>query len=223
MSDFSITAFNLNMRLSIVQRSQLIALMLLMSTLLISTQGVAQVEVVEGQPAVVTEGEYSNSRIYTSNPQGSAAVATNANSSAELFVQLQALQAEVRELRGLVEQQNYTIEQLSQRRMDDYLDLDRRIGELTSGGSSSSSSASAGGSSASTGGSTQQNTQSASTQNSSTYSTAGTARPSRPVAAPAAPATPKEADEAKQAYRAAYQKVKDRQFDEARVALVWVY
>ena len=46
------------------------------------------------------------------------------------FSQLQILQQEVLELRGQVEQQTHEIKKLKQQRLDDYLDLDRRIGEI---------------------------------------------------------------------------------------------
>lgn len=47
-----------------------------------------------------------------------------------LFNQLQILQQEVLELRGQVEQQDHEIKKLKQQRLEDYLDLDRRIGEV---------------------------------------------------------------------------------------------
>ena len=46
------------------------------------------------------------------------------------FSQLQILQQEVLELRGQVEQQANEIKKLKQQRLDDYLDLDRRMGEI---------------------------------------------------------------------------------------------
>ena len=179
----------------------------------------AQVEVVEGQPAIVTEGDDSTytPRVYTSErsaPAQSNQVYTAGAGSvnAELFVQLQALQAEVRELRGLVEQQSYTIEQLSQRRMDDYLDLDRRIAELSGGAPSNAVES---GDAEPGAGVTPAATNTAAARNS--YSTQSN---NNPAPVPPAPLSAAKADEAKQAYRAAYQKVKDRQFDQARVSLV---
>jgi len=59
-----------------------------------------------------------------------ATVGDSDNSLTELFLQLRLLQDEMRLLRGLVEQQSHVIEQFGRQRMDDYLDLDRRIGEL---------------------------------------------------------------------------------------------
>ncbi len=174
-----------------------------------------QIEVVEGEPVIVTEQgrTYSTQRIPTTSPSYSVKAGTtthsggnyngNSGGSAELFVQIQSLQVEVRELRGLVEQQSYMIEQLSQRRMDDYLDLDRRIGELQAGGSAASSKPTA------------------SAGEVKPKSTAGpSTRAYNSKIATASPRAPAEPDSAKQSYRAAYQKVKDRQFDDAKVALV---
>ncbi|MCV6606068.1 MAG: hypothetical protein OIF34_12250, partial [Porticoccaceae bacterium] len=45
----------------------------------------------------------------------------------EMFYQLQSLLEEVRQLRGMVEELNYQVDELKQRQQDDYLDLDRRI------------------------------------------------------------------------------------------------
>lgn len=47
-----------------------------------------------------------------------------------IFAKIQRLEVEVSELRGLVEEQAFLIEKLNQQRMDDYLEFDRRIGEL---------------------------------------------------------------------------------------------
>lgn len=52
------------------------------------------------------------------------------NIQAELFYQLQTLQREVQELRGQVEEQSHEIRRLKKQRMDDYLDLDKRVAEL---------------------------------------------------------------------------------------------
>lgn len=66
--------------------------------------------------------------IVESSPQTSPVTAAPAeNQQAELFYQLQAMQQEVLDLRGLVEVQAYEIKRLKQQRLDDYVDLDRRI------------------------------------------------------------------------------------------------
>ncbi len=173
------------------------------------------VEVVEGQPAVVTDEATGNEqpapwqpaeadpRVYSTNDAATAAP----NSAAELFLQVQSLQDEVRQLRGLVEEQQHLIEQLQQRRMDDYLEFDRRIVALGRGGVDAGDTG------------------------------AVDALPDAPPAAVAAPAPPQAAsappsatpppaasaepaEQARLAYRAAYQKVKDREFDDAKVSLL---
>lgn len=53
-----------------------------------------------------------------------------ASSQAELFYRVQALQEEVSVLRGMVEEQGHELKRLKQQRLDDYLNLDRRLTEL---------------------------------------------------------------------------------------------
>lgn len=48
----------------------------------------------------------------------------------DLVVQIQQLQDEVRTLRGMVEEQGYQLESLSNRQRDQYLDLDQRLNDL---------------------------------------------------------------------------------------------
>lgn len=81
----------------------------------------AQVEVVDSEPERSGQSEESG---------GSA----TGNFQSELFFQLQTLQREVQQLRGMVEEQAYELQKLKQQRMDDYLDLDKRIGALSEGG-----------------------------------------------------------------------------------------
>jgi len=52
----------------------------------------------------------------------------------QLFYQLQVLQQEVQELRGLIEEQAYQIDRLSRDQQEQYIDLDRRIAQVTTGG-----------------------------------------------------------------------------------------
>ena len=63
-------------------------------------------------------------------PAGSASVGAN---NAELYYQLQALQQELRQLRGLLEEQGFRIDRLSRDQQDQYLDLDRRVAALAQG------------------------------------------------------------------------------------------
>ncbi|MBT8148560.1 MAG: tol-pal system protein YbgF [Gammaproteobacteria bacterium] len=206
------------------------------------------IEVVEGQPTVITAGQSaagssSGNRAQAANAAAasggtsySTGTARNAAASTELYVQLQALQVEMRELRGMVEQQAFLIEQLSQRRMDDYLDLDRRIGELQQAlpqvGSGPRSNSPA-----------RQNSAAANRAASNSPAPRATAARAEPVrepvtsttevpaslsgtaaalgnvAQPPAVPNPDDASEAREVYQAAYQQVKDREFGKAKVSL----
>jgi tol-pal system protein YbgF len=53
-----------------------------------------------------------------------------ATAEASSVYEIQALQQEVQSLRGSVEEQAYAIKRLKQQRLDDYLDLDKRVSEL---------------------------------------------------------------------------------------------
>lgn len=82
----------------------------------------AAVPVQESSSAAGSGGAYG--------PSGSAPGATGAVDSArlsELFYQLQVLQQEVQELRGLVEEQSYQLNRLARDQQEQYLDLDRRM------------------------------------------------------------------------------------------------
>ncbi|TVZ38094.1 tol-pal system protein YbgF [Alteromonadaceae bacterium 2753L.S.0a.02] len=82
----------------------------------------AQVEVIDRSPA---------SRSAAAPSSNQAAAPVNGQQTAELYYQLQLLQQEVLELRGLVEQQAHELKRLKQQRLDDYLDLDRRLSQLS--------------------------------------------------------------------------------------------
>jgi len=99
----------------------------------------AQVAVVEstpigGQAATASESYVNDS----TTPVTGEALPVNV--SADRFYQLQLLQQEVLELRGLVEEQAHQLKRLKQQRTDDYLDLDRRISALGNGGAPSAAS-----------------------------------------------------------------------------------
>jgi len=93
----------------------------------------AQVEVVDRPVSSGSVGTAQPS--YTEEPSVERPSANpaqaSANNSAEMFYQFQVMQQELLELRGLVEQQTYEIKKLKQQRLDDYLDLDRRISSLS--------------------------------------------------------------------------------------------
>ena len=71
----------------------------------------------------------------TNNAVQSADVVTTTDLSgqSDRYYQMQVLQDEVRLLRGMVEELNYELQQVKQRQMDDYLDIDRRLSALAAG------------------------------------------------------------------------------------------
>jgi tol-pal system protein YbgF len=70
-----------------------------------------------------------------SNRSGSQAQsALSEDAGVQLYLELQTLRQEVTALRGLIEELNYQIDQLSSRQTNDYANLDRRILELSQGG-----------------------------------------------------------------------------------------
>lgn len=89
----------------------------------------AQVQIIESQPI---GGRPPSAAARSAEPP-------NAAGQAEMFYQMQLLQQEVLELRGLVEQQSFEIRQLKQQRLDDYLDLDRRLSQVAAGASTAGS------------------------------------------------------------------------------------
>lgn len=102
---------------------------------------VAQVEVVESQnrllrdsssPVKVQAQSAPQLSVPTASaPQSQSSAQPPTSSSSDLFYQLQTLQQEIQELRGLVEEQDYEIKRLKQQRLDDYVNLDRRLSELS--------------------------------------------------------------------------------------------
>lgn len=63
----------------------------------------------------------------------SPVVAQEDNMASRMILELQQMREEVRELRGMVEAQAQEIENLKRRQRDQYLDLDRRVGQLRGG------------------------------------------------------------------------------------------
>lgn len=63
--------------------------------------------------------------------------------NAELVYQLQQLQEEVRQLRGLVEQQAFELENIQRRQRDQYLELDQRLTAVSAGADAGQSAATA--------------------------------------------------------------------------------
>jgi len=97
----------------------------------LSTQ--AQVEVVESNNRLLESPQFSSTA-----PAVSSVASPVPNNQADLFYQLQTLQQEVRQLRGLMEEQAYELKRLKQQRLDDYVNLDRRLSGSNSGAVNSS-------------------------------------------------------------------------------------
>lgn len=114
----------------------------------------------------------------------------------ELFVQVQALQEEIRELRGQLEEQSHQIQSLQQQQKDNYLDLDGRLSAVITGGAAA--------------------TERATTPSTPPVSADRTLAPAAPPGSGpvpvAAPAT-KQGEQA--AYEAAYEQLKQGKMDDA--------
>ncbi|WP_163832985.1 tol-pal system protein YbgF [Spartinivicinus ruber] len=115
------------------------------------------------------------------------------NSAAGLFFQLEALQQEVQTLRGLVEEQNHIIQRMRQEQKDRYLDLDRRVSQL-SGGAVSTSTAS------------------------TVSNTAADSQLNQTVGSDNQDQASAQADIEKEAYKDAFNLVRQRQYDKAKAA-----
>ncbi|MBL39288.1 MAG: tol-pal system protein YbgF [Xanthomonadales bacterium] len=63
----------------------------------------------------------------------SPVMAQEDNMASRMILELQQMREEVRELRGMVEAQAQEIENLKRRQRDQYLDLDRRVGQMRGG------------------------------------------------------------------------------------------
>jgi tol-pal system protein YbgF len=137
-------------------------------------------------------------------PQSTAAEPASVSNRqlSELFYQIQVLQQEVQELRGLVEEQAYQLNRLARDQKEQYIDLDRRVAGLTTGSTSPAGGAAAGGTSGFGG-------QAASTSPSTT--SAGSAAV---VAVPGASAGVSE----RETYQNAFDLMKGRKFDESIAA-----
>jgi len=79
--------------------------------------------IINAQPAVVDVSAPLN----TAGQAASDPQAQSGQNASELFYQLQLLQQEVMQLRGVVEEQSFQLKQLKQQSMDRYIELDRRL------------------------------------------------------------------------------------------------
>lgn len=74
----------------------------------------------------VEDRSINTSGNYQQHPGGYANAPQGGN-VADMHYQLQVLQQEVQQLRGLVEEQAHELKKLKQQRLDDYVELDRRL------------------------------------------------------------------------------------------------
>ena len=82
---------------------------------------------------------------------GAGPTSGGGNQLSDLFYQMQLLQSELQDLRGLVEEQGYTISRLQRDQKEQYMDLDRRVMAISQNpGAASTSGVSTPGSTAST-------------------------------------------------------------------------
>jgi len=80
-------------------------------------------------------------RAVSNQPQSQTSQpALTQDASVQLYLEMQTLRQDVTELRGLIEELTYQLEQLSSRQTNDYANLDRRILELGQGGTVSTAS-----------------------------------------------------------------------------------
>lgn len=102
-----------------------------------SGAALAQVQVVDPVPSGgYRSGSMGSSAVAypSSSPvQAGSGSTSSSNAQADLFFEIQALRENVLELRGLVEEQAHEIKQLKQQRLDDYMDLDKRLSALSKG------------------------------------------------------------------------------------------
>ena len=140
------------------------------------------------------------------SPQQTAAASDRRLS--ELFYQLQVLQQEVQELRGLVEEQSYQLNRLARDQKEQYIDLDRRVAGLATGAAGVASAPAQGAAPAASG--------SLSTPQPAT----GGAAPATAAGTGAVAAQPGAASgvSEREAYQSAFDLMKGRQFDESIAA-----
>lgn len=126
----------------------------------------------------------------------------------DMFSRMEALQQEVQQLRGQVEEQNHALKALKQRQRDLYLDVDRRMRQLEVGGVSAPPA----------GAPTAPTTPGGATAPASVGQPGGTpsGAPTEVTAQPGAPAQPVDTAAEHTAYREAFNLLKEGRFDDAK-------
>ncbi len=94
---------------------------------------VASISSVSAQVETRDSTGESVSQAFYNSPQPRVAEQPQQANAGDLFFEVQQLREEMMQLRGLVEEQAYEIKRLKQQRLDDYMDLDRRVAALTLG------------------------------------------------------------------------------------------
>ncbi len=106
-------------------------------------QNQAPVQSVGDQPTdPIVDPTYRGDALTQDQPPAAAGPASNFG---EMYYQLQLLQQEVMELRGLVEEQAHEMRQLKQQSLERYVDIDRRLSETPEAGATTPGGAATGG------------------------------------------------------------------------------
>lgn len=153
-----------------------------------------QAEIEEATPAaVIIPQQHSSTSSTASNSSG------RSDQLSQLFYKMQLLEQQVQELTGLVEEQQYEIRRLKKQRMDDVVSMDRRLSRLEGGTPGTETSVSV-------------------ISDSSPRSSLGGSTTGGNVAVTkTTPLSPSSSD--RDVYQAAYQLVKQRQYEQALPAL----
>jgi tol-pal system protein YbgF len=124
------------------------------SSLIYSSLAVSQATVRDSSPVTSNPSTRADARTnaVSSGAVASGIISTSTNSASRVAppqsvntpppvnspnaaYQIQQLQQEISELRGLLEEQGFQLKRLKQQRLDDYLDLDKRLSEITNSNS----------------------------------------------------------------------------------------
>lgn len=136
---------------SLVTAAKMAAVVVLStSSLIYSSLAVSQATVRDSSPVTSNPSTSNNAVSSGAVTSGVISASTNSGSgvaqvqsvntpppvnSPNAAYQIQQLQQEISELRGLLEEQGFQLKRLKQQRLDDYLDLDKRLSEITNSNS----------------------------------------------------------------------------------------
>ncbi|WP_164880816.1 tol-pal system protein YbgF [Aestuariirhabdus litorea] len=108
-----------------MQRQRWIAISPAIAGLFVVGLSWAEVPVVESSPVV-------GAAVPSASPAASAPAQARIQAENTLYYQLELLQQEVQTLRGMLEEQSHALRLMKQEQRDRYIDLDRRISQLSS-------------------------------------------------------------------------------------------